>query len=150
MREIQHWTGWKFTLPAKPYSTRLFMNQGKSLLSMRCLLLGFSLELVTLILQAQLWTSVFQYINRLALEKPVSQEKKGLTSPEVRAAVRRPQRLGTRFRQSGFFFLLEYQEEGKGWQTPTPFAPCASTLQYLQTTLSLSSHSSLKRNLVCR
>ena len=80
----------------------------------------------------------------LALEKPVSQQKKRLTSPEVRAAVRRLQRLGTRF------FLLEYQEEGKEWQAPTPFAPCAPTLQYLQTTLSLSSHSCLKRNLVCR
>ena len=93
--------------------------------------------------------SVHQYMNRLALEKQVSQEKKRLTSPEVRAAVRRLQRLdGLQAERS--FFLLQYQEEDKRWQAPTPFAPCAPTLQYLQTTLSLSSHSSLKRNLVCR
>ena len=27
VREIQHWTGWKFTLPAKPYSTRLYESR---------------------------------------------------------------------------------------------------------------------------
>lgn len=82
-------------------------------------------------------------MNQLALEKPVSQEKKRLTSPEVRAAVRRLQRLDV-LQAERFFFLLEYQEEGEGWQAPTPFPPCAPTLQYLQTTLCLSFHSSLK------
>ena len=96
-----------------------------------------------------LWTSVYQYMNLLALEKPVSQEKKRLTSPEVRAAVRRLQPLNA-LQAERSFFLLEYQEEDKRWQAPTPFPPCAPTLQYLRSTLSLSSHSSLKRNLVCR
>ena len=84
-------------------------------------------------------------MNRLALGKPVTQEKTRLTCPKVRASGRRLQRVDG-FQAERSFFLLEYQKEGKGLQAPTPIPPCALTLQYLQTTFSLTH----KRNLVCR
>ena len=68
------------------------MNQVRSLLSMRCMLLGLfrthSLIIgVRLVQQFRLWPSVYQWTNARIRKKPDWREKTGSTSPEVLAAV---------------------------------------------------------------
>ena len=71
---------------------RLCLNRVKPLLSMRCMLLGYTFEPrpngpVLGIYSRLSFNHRFIKKQMLALEKPVWQEKTGLTSPEVRTAV---------------------------------------------------------------